>query len=207
MPEELNYEEVKLTKRELEKLLTEKQKIFCKEYVVDWNGSRAARKAGYSEDTANVIAYENLTKPYIKAYLAYLKEDIEETVGISKIMILNELKKLAFSSIGNLHNDWITRKEFSELTDDQKSCIQVIDTKVLQKNIGTTQEPEIVDVEYINIKLFDKPKSIEIINKMMGYDAPSKIDLSNPDGSLTQLPPVVLNISDDILNNLNQKAK
>jgi phage terminase small subunit len=170
--------ENKLSKKELEKVLTEKQKIFCREYVIDWNGARAARKAGYSEDTAKEIASNNLTKVNIQAYISYLKENIEETVGISKIMILSELKKLAFSSIGNLHSDWITRKEFGELTDDQKSCIQVIDTKVLQKNIGTREEPEIVDVEYVNIKLFDKPKSIEIINKMMGYDAATNINLN-----------------------------
>jgi phage terminase small subunit len=47
--------------------LTEKQKIFCREYIFDWNGTRAAKVAGYSENTAAVIASENLTKPYIQA--------------------------------------------------------------------------------------------------------------------------------------------
>lgn len=178
----MNYKERKIRQK-----LNEKQKRFCKEYVNCMVGAKAARLAGYSEKTANVIASELLTKPNIQEYIDYLKSNIEETVGISKIMVLSELKKLAFSSIGNLQTDWITRKDFTELTEDQKSCIQVIDTKVLQKNIGTAMQPEIVDVEYINIKLFDKPKAIEIINKMMGYDAPAKVDLSNSDGSLNQL--------------------
>ncbi len=195
--------------KNLEESLTEKQKIFCREYVIDWNGSRAARKAGYSENTAKEIASENLTKPNIKAYIAHLKENIEETVGISKIMILNELKKLAFSSIGDLHVDWITRKEFNELSEEQKSCIQVIDTKIKTEYEydQVTKEKEPISVEYINIKLFDKPKSIEIINKMMGYDVPVKIDLSNSDGSLNQLPIISLSIPDDIINILKKKEK
>ena len=53
------------TPEELEKELTEKQKIFCREYVIDWNASRAAREAGYSENTAGEIGHENLKKPQI----------------------------------------------------------------------------------------------------------------------------------------------
>jgi Asp-tRNA(Asn)/Glu-tRNA(Gln) amidotransferase A subunit family amidase len=34
-----------------------------------------------------------------------------------------------------------------------------------------------------------------------------EVDISNTDGTLTQLPPVVLNISEELLNNLNLKAK
>ena len=36
--------------------LTEKQKAFVKEYVIDFNGTQAAIRAGYSAKTANRIA-------------------------------------------------------------------------------------------------------------------------------------------------------
>jgi phage terminase small subunit len=42
--------------------LTEKQKLFCKEYIIDFNATRAAKAAGYSEDSAKEIGYENLRK-------------------------------------------------------------------------------------------------------------------------------------------------
>jgi phage terminase small subunit len=79
--------------------LTEKQRIFCKEYILDWNGARAARVAGYSENTAAVIASENLTKPYIQAYIKDLQADIEKVAGISRLRVINEHIKLAFSSL------------------------------------------------------------------------------------------------------------
>lgn len=46
--------------------LNPKQEAFVNEYLVDMNGARAARAAGYSQKTAKVIANENLTKPYVK---------------------------------------------------------------------------------------------------------------------------------------------
>jgi len=45
--------------------LTPKQRMFVNEYLVDLNGTNAAIRAGYSQDTAYAIASENLTKPEI----------------------------------------------------------------------------------------------------------------------------------------------
>lgn len=49
--------------------MTEKQKHFCIEYLIDLNATQAAIRAGYSKKTAKVIGQENLTKPDIKKYL------------------------------------------------------------------------------------------------------------------------------------------
>lgn len=50
--------------------MTPKQKKFCEYYLQSGNAADAARKAGYSEKTANKIASENLTKPDIAQYIA-----------------------------------------------------------------------------------------------------------------------------------------
>lgn len=46
--------------------LTDKQKRFIEEYLVDLNATQAAIRAGYSEKTAYSIGEENLKKPEIK---------------------------------------------------------------------------------------------------------------------------------------------
>lgn len=46
--------------------MTEKQKKFVDEYLIDLNATQAAIRAGYSKDTARAIGAENLTKPYIQ---------------------------------------------------------------------------------------------------------------------------------------------
>lgn len=49
--------------------LTEKQKRFCDEYLIDLNATQAAIRAGYSKKTAGNIANEYLKKPHIKAQI------------------------------------------------------------------------------------------------------------------------------------------
>ena len=63
--------------------LTKKQEMFCREYVVDLNGTQAAIRAGYSEKTANRIATENLSKPVIRDFIDELQSTREERLEIS----------------------------------------------------------------------------------------------------------------------------
>ena len=49
--------------------MTEKQKLFCEEYLIDLNATQAALRAGYSEKTAYSIGNENLKKPEIQEYI------------------------------------------------------------------------------------------------------------------------------------------
>lgn len=77
--------------------LTEKQRIFCEEYVKDFNGSRAAREAGYSRETANVIASENLTKPYIKEKINELIKDRNERLRVDRDKVVAELAKIGLA--------------------------------------------------------------------------------------------------------------
>jgi phage terminase small subunit len=153
--------------------LTGKQKRFCEEYIFDFNGTRAAKVAGYSENTASEMAYENLNKPQIQAYIKDLQSNLERTSGISRMRVLKEHEKLAFSSIAHLHDTWITRKEFENLTEDQKSCIAEISTQTrMERNPVEGGEP--IQVDFVKIKLYDKQKSLDSISRMLGFDAPEK---------------------------------
>ena len=167
------------------KPLTEKQKIFCREYIFDWNGTRSAIKAGYSENTAAQIASENLIKPNIKAHIAEIQNNLEEIAGISRLKVINEYKKMAFTSIAHLHNTWIDKKDFDKLTNDQKECISEINTRVVKRNISNSETPEIVDVESIQVKLHDKNKALEAMRKMLGYDEAEKHDYTTKGEQIT----------------------
>lgn len=77
--------------------LTERQERFCNEYLKDFNGTQAAIRSGYSEDTAKEIASENLTKPNIKARLDELRaiyiENIDENWIAREILKIYEMAK------------------------------------------------------------------------------------------------------------------
>lgn len=61
---------------EAEYRLTEKQKRFADEYLIDCNATQAAIRAGYSPKTAKQIGQENLTKPVLRAYITERMEEI-----------------------------------------------------------------------------------------------------------------------------------
>ena len=55
--------------RNFQRLLSDKQRRWIDEYLIDFNGAAAALRAGYSPKSARSIAHENLTKPDIQAVL------------------------------------------------------------------------------------------------------------------------------------------
>lgn len=157
--------------------LTDKQKIFCREYIYDWNASRAARAAGYSEDTAGAIGAENLKKPLIQAYIEEIQKDLEKIAGISRLRIVSEHLKIINTSIAHLHLTWFTRKEFDDLSDDQKACVAEISTQTRTERVNQgTKDEALIDVEYVKIKLYDKQKSMDSLTKMLGYSEAEKIE-------------------------------
>ncbi|ANV96875.1 TPA: terminase small subunit [Escherichia coli] len=71
--------------------LTDKQEMFCREYLIDLNATQAAIRAGYSAKTANRTASENLSKPDIQFRIAELKAQRNDLVGINAEYVLNRL--------------------------------------------------------------------------------------------------------------------
>lgn len=63
--------------------LTDKQKRFCEEYIIDLNGAQSAIRAGYSESTARQIASENLAKLDIQEYISQLQQNKSEELNIT----------------------------------------------------------------------------------------------------------------------------
>lgn len=75
--------------------LTTKQDRFVEEYVTDFNASRSAVSAGYSEKTARSIASELLTKPDIRSAIKLHLEKLSTETFINREMILTGLLKEA----------------------------------------------------------------------------------------------------------------
>lgn len=161
--------------------LTIKQENFCNYYVECGNASEAYRRAynasNMKDETIWSRASKLLAEYKVSTRVEELRKQANDMSIITKERILKELSNMAFSSISEMHNTWIERKEFDKLTDSQKASIKSISTKVLKKNVGTKEDPQIVDVEFVKIELYDKIKAIECINKMLGYNEPEKVDV------------------------------
>lgn len=150
--------------------LTDKQRRFCEEYVIDWNATRAAIAAGYSEKTARQIATNTLSKVYIREYIDEIQKDLSKLTGVTATRNILELKKIAYSSLASFKNDWMTEKEFNSLTEEQLACIS--DIQYQTKTTGENTET------IVRFKLHDKQKAIEILNKMLGFNDSDKLDIT-----------------------------
>lgn len=73
---------------------TEKQKKFCREYLKDFNATKAYVRAGYSKNGARQSAYRMLTNAYIQAYLTGLIQKQAEEDKITVSEIIQDLKLL-----------------------------------------------------------------------------------------------------------------
>lgn len=74
--------------------LTAKMEAFCNEYIIDLNGTQAAIRAGYSKNSANEIAAENLAKPSIQARLSQLMQERNERNKIDADYVLQRAKMM-----------------------------------------------------------------------------------------------------------------
>lgn len=71
--------------------MTEKQKRFCDEYLIDLNATQACIRAGYSKKTANRIGTENLSKPVIKEYIEERLKEKEKSLIATQDEVLQYL--------------------------------------------------------------------------------------------------------------------
>ena len=153
--------------------LTAKQEKFCYEYVIDLCGTQAAIRAGYSQKTAHSIASRMLRIVEVQKFIQSLQADLEKTAGITALRVLKEHKKIAFSDTSMIREGWMTLKAYKELPKEIKDCIQEVATR--ETKYGSE----------IKIKFYDKQKSLDSISKILGFDAPTKIEQKIDFDSLT----------------------
>lgn len=153
--------------------LTARQEKFCYEYVIDLNATQAALRAGYSEKTAYSSGSRLLKDVEIQKFIQTLQADLEKTAGITALKVLKEHKKIAFSDTSMIREGWMTLKAYKELPKEIKDCIQEVATR--ETKYGSE----------IKIKFYDKQKSLDSISKILGFDAPTKIEQKIDFDSLT----------------------
>jgi len=139
--------------------VTDKQKRFCEEYLVDLNATQAAIRAGYKSDTAGAIGAENLKKPLIRAHIDAAMAERSRRTGINQDRVLRELARIAFVQAPKLINlDDATLKD--DATEDDAAVIQSVKVKSIPTSDGMGVERE--------IRLADKLKALELLGKHIG---------------------------------------
>jgi len=136
--------------------LTEKQKMFCKEYIKDLNATQSAIRAGYSEKTAAEIGRQNLMKLEIQAKIKELLNSRSERIKITADDVLKELWRIGTSDI----TEFLHKAEGETITLEDIKALPPGKRKLI-KSIGKTGNG-------VKIELVDKLKSLELVGRHLG---------------------------------------
>ncbi len=155
--------------------LTEKQQLFCIEYLkCRFNGTQAAINAGYSPRSAASIADENLRKPEIQDYLTQELERQRRQVRLESTDVLTQIMRLGFSDVRKLFGPNGGLRPVTDLDEDVAAAVQSV--KVVTKNLGKDENGE-MQVEYVHeYKLADKKCNLEMLARYLQLFAKEEDD-------------------------------
>ena len=168
--------------------LTDKQKRFCEEYLIDLNATQAAIRAGYSVNTAKEIGCENLTKPNIQEYIHTRKKALQEKTEITQERVLKEYARLAFADLRQYYDENGSLKHPTELGDDAAAAVSSIEiyddfvnSRGGREKVGETKK----------VKLHNKVQALQDLAKHLGlFEVDNK--QKQPQIDLDSLPDEVI---------------
>lgn len=166
--------------------LSERHKAFCRRYVYDWNATQSYLEIypDSSYESAMSSSSELLRNPKIEAFIEHIQKDLAKLAGISALKNITELSKLAYSNLSDFKDGWMTERDFNDLTNDQKAALSEITYTDKMYN-GNSEK-------IVKFKVHDKMKAIELINKMLGFEAATKLQHgSDPDNPIQSIPLVL----------------
>ena len=114
-----------IKKTEYDKLPAKRQR-FVDEYCIDFNGTQAAIRAGYSIKSANEQAARLLAYDSIKKALDEKRLEIAEESKLKTSDVIDELRRIAFSDITQVISFNAAKakvKSSRKLTEDAKKTI------------------------------------------------------------------------------------
>lgn len=138
--------------------MTEKQKIFANEYLIDLNATRAYRVAYPSvkkDETAAAAATRMLRNVKVAAYIQEWMRERQKRTEITQDRVLQELAAIAFAKA----------TDYAEVEDGQ---VIIKDTV----NLDEQQVKAIAGIKEgkygIEVKLNDKEKALELLGRHLG---------------------------------------
>lgn len=139
--------------------LTDKQKRFVDEYLVDLNATQAAIRAGYSAKTAEWIGPQLLGKTHVSEVIRDRQQARADRTEITQDRVLKELARIAFGDPRKVMT-WgphgVTLIDSKTLTDDEAAMV------------SEASETQSLNGGSIKMKLNDRLKALEMLGRHLG---------------------------------------
>ncbi len=161
--------------------LTPRQERWGREYVIDLNGAKAARRAGYSKHSAGDIGAKNIHKPKIARFVQALQSELAERLQVNAQTIVEELARMGLANAADYVKADGTAKGVNELTRDQAAAVIEVRTTKRGSTVTTV------------LKLADKRGCLGDVGRHLGIferdnaqlgEAAAKAALANPGANI-----------------------
>lgn len=159
--------------------MTDAQKRFCNEYLIDLNATRAY-KVAYSrckkDETANVNGSKLLRNAKVQEYIAEKQKEIEKRTEVTQDKVIKELASIAFSKA----SDYASLKRMERTVPIYKKGVIVDYKKEEYMGIEFTPTNELSEEQKkalagikegrfgIQVDSCDKVKALELLGKHLG---------------------------------------
>jgi phage terminase small subunit len=143
--------------------MTPKQERFCAEYLIDFNATQAAIRAGYSKKTAQEQASRLLSNVMVQAKISELKKPITEKLGLEADWVLSKYQAIAdfrIEDIMDFNGVEATFKPLEEWTLAARMAVQSIKQTITEH--GGVKETR------IEFKIEDRQRALESIGRYLG---------------------------------------
>lgn len=152
--------------------LTPKQALFVNEYLVDLNATAAAKRAGYSELTAQVQGSRLLSNVMVAEAIAARQAAIADRLGVTQEKIVAELAKIAFADIrkavrwGKSPVD--TKSENADPNGLGVYPVELVPSETIDDDTAAAVSEGSLTQTGIKIKMHDKKSALVDLGKHLG---------------------------------------
>jgi len=140
--------------------LTDMQKRFVDEYLIDLNATQAAIRAGYSANTAQEQGSRLLSNVIVREALNKAIARQSKRTGVTADRVIREFARIGFANVGQILDD-CNGGLLDGLSEDDTAAISSVKTKLLK-----VQDDNVIMER--EIKFHDKTKALEMLAKHLG---------------------------------------
>lgn len=170
--------------------LTNKQEMFCQEYLKDLNATQAAARAGYSSKTSNQIGSALLANIGVKTRIQELQNIRTNKIKIEQDDVLRELLAILRST----HKDYKQDENGNLITVENPSnpdadrAVAGVRRRIRRHIDPFGEKEEIVQVEEVEYRLWDKNSAIQKAMKHLGLlEDKLSVKIEDPAGALAEV--------------------
>ncbi len=158
----------KQTKDKTKKKFPKKQKIFIEEYLVDFNATRSAEAAGYSNNGANQACYLLMINVDVRNEIERRIKERRKLIQVDQFYVINKAKKIVEAEYFNsvIIEAETTQEAIDSVPDHLKAFMTGFE--IIEKSYGVGEYK--TTTKSYKFKFMSKDKALGMLGRHTGAD-------------------------------------